>query len=72
MKNKEHIILYQLVYQSAIGRFHQGVLGGVHGFKNHDAGYDIENKQRKIIAEIKNKYNTMNAPKTEVQVYQGP
>lgn len=46
---------------SAIGEFHQGVLGSVGGFVNHDAGYDVENRERKILAEIKNKHNTMNA-----------
>ena len=46
---------------SAVGDFHQNVLGRVNGFRNHDAGYDVENKERKILAEIKNKHNTMNA-----------
>lgn len=46
---------------SAIGDFHQRVLGKVSGFVNHDAGYDIESFRRKILAEIKNKHNTMNA-----------
>lgn len=46
---------------SAVGNFHQRVLSCVQGFENHDAGYDIENKQRRIIAEIKNKHNTMSS-----------
>lgn len=46
---------------SAIGRFHQDVLGSIRDFVNHDAGYDLESPSRKILAEIKNKHNTMNA-----------
>ena len=46
---------------SATGSFHQEVLGSVGGFHNHDSGYDLENLDRKIMAEIKNKHNTMNA-----------
>ena len=52
---------------SAIGNFHQDVLSRAPGFIDHNAGYDIENPERKIIAEIKNKHNTMNSKnKTEV------
>ena len=50
---------------SAIGRFHQGVLGAVHGFVDLNAGYDVESRSRKILAEIKNKHNTMNAANRE-------
>ena len=46
---------------NAVGDFHQEVLGGIDGFVDHDAGYDLESPDRKIIAEIKNKHNTMNA-----------
>lgn len=46
---------------SAIGYFHQHILSSVEGFENHDTGYDIINNDRKILAEIKNKHNTMNA-----------
>jgi len=46
---------------SAIGRFHQNILGKVDGFIDHDAGYDLDSPSRKILAEIKNKHNTMNA-----------
>lgn len=46
---------------NAIGEFHQQILGQVAGFVNHDAGYDIESKEKKILAEIKNKHNTMSA-----------
>ena len=46
---------------SAVGDFHQEILGLVKGFKNHDSGYDLECSDMKIIGEVKNKYNTMNA-----------
>lgn len=46
---------------SAVGSFHQQILGKVEGFRDHDAGYDLECASRQIIAEVKNKHNTMNA-----------
>lgn len=46
---------------NALGNFHQQVLGSVIGWTNHDAGYDLENTEQKILAEIKNKHNTMNS-----------
>lgn len=49
--------------QNAIGAFHQHILGSMPGLR--DAGYagsfDVENAPRGILAEIKNKHNTMNA-----------
>ncbi|MYB33612.1 MAG: Eco47II family restriction endonuclease [Gammaproteobacteria bacterium] len=45
----------------AIGHFHQRILACVDGFVDHDTGYALENEQEKIIAEVKNKHNTMNA-----------
>ncbi len=50
---------------NAIGTFHQSVLGSVEGWLNHDTGYDLENPSRKLIAEIKNKHNTMNQQNRE-------
>lgn len=46
---------------NAIGKFHQDILASIDGWQDHDAGYDLECKEQKIIAEIKNKHNTMNA-----------
>ena len=46
---------------NALGEFHQRILGSVHGWANHDAGYDLECSSRRIVAEVKNKWNTMNA-----------
>lgn len=48
---------------NALGYFHQSVLGSVEGWKNHDTGYDLEHFGRKIIAEIKNKHNTLSGSK---------
>jgi hypothetical protein len=47
---------------NAIGNFHQQILGSVDGWENHDAGYDLECSTCRIVAEVKNKWNTMNAP----------
>lgn len=47
---------------NALGDFHQRILGNVDGWENHDAGYDLECRDRRIVAEVKNKWNTMNAP----------
>ena len=46
---------------SAIGNFHQNILSSVDGWVNHDAGYDIKNDSKRMLAEIKNKHNTLNA-----------
>lgn len=46
---------------NAVGNFHQEVLGSVQGFRNYDAGYDLECQDKRIIAEVKNKHNTMNS-----------
>jgi len=46
---------------NALGKFHQRVLGSVDGWVNHDAGYDLESTTCQIVAEVKNKHNTMNA-----------
>ncbi len=46
---------------NALGDFHQKILSSVDGWNNHDAGYDLECPDRCILAEIKNKWNTMNA-----------
>ena len=50
----------QKTMQNCIGDFHQGVLGNMIGWKNLGTGQivDVENTKKKIVAEIKNKYNT--------------
>lgn len=45
----------------ALGKFHQRVLGSVSDWVEHDASYDLECPSRRIVAEIKNKHNTMNS-----------
>lgn len=49
--------------QNAIGEFHQRLLGSFHGWKNPGRGgsVDLVNEEKQIIAEIKNKFNTMNS-----------
>ena len=47
---------------NALGEFHQIVLGSIDGWENHDKGYDLKCSEHKIIAEVKNKWNTLNAP----------
>ena len=50
----------QKTMQNAIGDFHQEVLGHIPGWKNLGSGgvLDVANEKMKIIAEIKNKFNT--------------
>lgn len=50
---------------NALGYFHQEILGEIPGWANHDAGYDLECSEKRILAEIKNKHNTMNASNRE-------
>lgn len=60
----------QKSFQNAVGDFHQKILGSVNGWENAGAGgsYDVISEEKKIIAEVKNKHNTMNAG-TERGVY---
>ncbi|PIY93467.1 MAG: Eco47II family restriction endonuclease [Candidatus Magasanikbacteria bacterium CG_4_10_14_0_8_um_filter_32_14] len=50
----------QKTMQNSIGDFHQDILGSISGWKNlgTGGGLDVINKKMKIIAEVKNKYNT--------------
>lgn len=50
----------QKTMQNAVGDFHQAILGSVEGWLDLGVGgvIDVVNDERKIIAEIKNKYNT--------------
>jgi hypothetical protein len=56
---KERARQVQKTVQNKIGEFHQDILGSIPGWKNLKKGVDICNEERKIIAEIKNKYNTV-------------
>lgn len=50
----------QKTLQNAIGEFHQNILGSVNGWEDMKTGsvFDLRSKRRKVIAEVKNKYNT--------------
>ena len=50
---------------NALGVFHQKILGSIQGWENHDTGFDLLNQSEKILAEVKNKHNTMNASNKE-------
>jgi len=57
---QEKVRQIQKTFQNSIGVFHQEVLGAVPGWESLGTGkvVDVINKDRKIIAEIKNKFNT--------------
>ena len=46
---------------NALGTFHQNILASVKGWENHNAGYDLVCPEKMILAEVKNKWNTMNS-----------
>lgn len=56
---KEKSRQVQKTVQNRIGYFHQDILGSLPGWTNLTKGVDVCNQNRKIIAEIKNKYNTV-------------
>lgn len=60
----------QKTFQNAIGDFHQMVIGSCYGWKDLGiAGIlDVCSSKKKILAEIKNKHNTMNSG-SSVEVY---
>ena len=57
----------QKTLQNAIGEFHQDVLESVPGWSNpgRGGGYDVISHEHKIIAELKNKFNTLNSSSAE-------
>lgn len=56
--------------QNAIGVFHQEILESIRGWKNMGAGggLDVRNREGRIIAEVKNKFNTTKG-NHKVEVY---
>ncbi len=50
----------QKTLQNAVGDFHQSILGHVDGWTNLNVGQvvDLKSDENKVLAEIKNKYNT--------------
>lgn len=57
-------------FSGALGDFHQDILGFMPGWENAGRGgsYDIKNTELGVIAEVKNKHNTMNA-RSALSVY---
>lgn len=53
--------------QNAIGTLHQKILGSIPGWVDTKAGgsIDLRSDSKNIIAEVKNKYNTMNSSSAE-------
>ena len=51
----------QKAFSNALGDFHQDILGYMPGWDNAGRGgsYDVKNESLKVIAEVKNKHNTM-------------
>lgn len=58
---REKVRQAQKTLQNAIGYFHQDVIGSIDGWENlaSGKGIDVRNQQQKIIAELKNKHNTV-------------
>jgi hypothetical protein len=50
---------HQKTLQNAVGTFHQKVLGSIAGWEEVDDRIDLKCDKRKIIAEVKNKFNTV-------------
>jgi hypothetical protein len=61
--NSEQNRQAQKSLQNHIGIFHQNILGSAPGWEDLGTGgiVDIANPERKLIAEVKNKHNTLNA-----------
>lgn len=55
----------QKTLQNHVGEFHQNILGFSKGWENRKVGHviDLASADKKIIAEIKNKYNTISGGK---------
>ncbi len=67
---QEKVRQSQKTLQNCIGDFHQSVIASFDGWENLGTGQiiDIKNKKLKIVAEIKNKYNTTKG-NHKVQIY---
>lgn len=61
----------QKTLQNHIGEFHQTILGSVKGWKNMKTGnvIDLTSNSKKIIAEVKNKHNTISGGKLSELYY---
>jgi len=58
---KEKSRQIQKTMQNAIGGFHQKVIGSIDGWEDLGVGniVDVRNMEKNIVAEVKNKYNTV-------------
>ena len=67
---QEKIRQNQKTLQNAIGNFHQTVIASFDGWENLGTGkvLDVRNQKQKMIAEIKNKFNTTKG-NHKVQIY---
>jgi hypothetical protein len=70
-KNSETIRQCQKTLQNHVGDLHQKILGKVIGWTDLEKGsvIDLLNEDKKIIAEVKNKYNTVTGGKLADQYY---
>lgn len=57
----------QKTIQNAVGTFHQKLLGSMPGWQdmNVGGGLDVRSASARVIAEVKNKHNTMNSSSAE-------
>lgn len=64
-KSNEEARQAQKTLQNHVGAFHQKILGGIHGWQDLYVGSNIDLlcQDKKIIAEIKNKHNTITGGK---------
>lgn len=64
-KEAETVRQAQKTLQNSIGSFHQKILGHVDGWEDLGIGseIDLQNTDQKIVAEVKNKYNTVSGGK---------
>jgi hypothetical protein len=64
-KSNEEARQAQKTLQNHVGAFHQKILGSIHGWQDLYVGSNIDLvcEERKIIAEIKNKHNTITGGK---------
>jgi hypothetical protein len=67
---QEKVRQSQKTLQNCIGNFHQSVIASFSGWEDLGTGniVDIRNKKRKIVAEVKNKFNTTKG-NHKIQIY---
>jgi hypothetical protein len=67
---QEKVRQSQKTLQNCIGNFHQSVIASFDGWEDLETGniVDIRNKKRKIVAEVKNKFNTTKG-NHKIQIY---